>query len=167
MKYFLKLQFIAIALLAIATPAMSYWLPNTLYGYKSQPYAYQPYNYKAYTPQVDGRADDDFHQLEKIQTKATPIGENAMSYVTALLPANGPVVESGAVKTQYGNIPIQHRMSKAERQTIIPVAEALLAVLKQDKLNDKDVEKLLVLSRDLATKIPKGYNMFGDMEFDF
>ena len=146
----------------------SYYLPNTLYGYKPQPYAYQPsYNYKPSTPQVGGAAENDFEDLAKLLNKATPVGENAMSYVTALLPANGRVVKSGRVVTQYGNLPIKQLMSKAERQTLIPVVEALLKVLKQDELNDSDVEKLLILSRDLAGKIPEGHNMFGDMEFDF
>ncbi len=144
---------------------------NSLYGYN--PYGYQQYGYKptynawaAPAPVVSGPADVDMEELEKIATKANPVATEAFGYIKGLLPSSGPTVRNGQVITKYGDFPIDvnSRVSKADRKAVVPVLEELAAVMKQEKLNARDVEKLLTLARDLAAKLP---STLEDLDFDF
>jgi len=131
--------------------ASSYSIYPGQYGYGYNPNPYYPV-YPKY--KVTDQAHTDFVELTKVDKKAGAFGQEALSFVKELLPESGSPVGSGNVKTKYGDIPISHQMTLGERYTVIPVIEALLKVLKQDTLNDADVNTALKLARDLAHKLP-------------
>lgn len=161
--------------MAFATQAYGYaswYYPNTLgygkgYGYG---YGYNPYGYQQpkFVPSAYSKsADADLEELQKVRAKVNPVADEAFGYMKGLLPS-GRVVKNGQIYTSYGNfaIPKGNLMSKADRQAIVPVLEAVLAVMKQDTLNDADMDKLMQLSRDLSQKLPNSFDDMG-IEFDF
>lgn len=154
--------------MAFATQAYGYaawYYPNTMYGGGYNPY-YQPkYVPTSYNYNKDASAD--LEELTKVQTKVNPMADEAFGYIKGLLPS-GRVVKNGQIYTNYGSysVPKYNMMSKADRQAIVPALEAVLAVMKKDTLNDADMDKLMQLSRDLATKLPNSFDDMG-IEFDF
>jgi len=142
---------------------------NNIYGYNPYPYAQYgspTYGYGLQTNPISPEAEVDFVELAKVNGKASGLGEEAIGFVKGLLPSTGQVVKNGQVLTTYGEIPVQHRMTKAERNTIVPVLEALLKALKQNDLQEKDVGVLIERARELAKLLPNEFDTDG-ISFDF
>merc|ERR1712212_263686 len=65
-------------------------------------------------------------------------------------------------KDQYelGSIPAQ-RITPEQRATYLPIMKALLKVMQTTKPSSQDLNTLMVLTRELNKKVPKGQNLLG------
>merc|ERR1712241_819813 len=82
------------------------------------------------------------------------------------LPSSGPIVtnvpnQGPSIDTAFGAFPLgtEHFMTREERNTYLPVMKALEKVMATSNPSPRDLNTLLVLTRDLAAQIPQGESL--------
>merc|ERR1712241_1213621 len=82
------------------------------------------------------------------------------------LPSSGPIVtnvpnQGPSIDTAFGAFPLgtEHFMTREERNTYLPVMKALEKVMATSNPSPRDLNTLLVLTRDIAAQIPEGESL--------
>merc|ERR1712083_956898 len=72
-----------------------------------------------------------------------------------------PSRSSNTIETGFGSIPNQG-ITPDQRATYLPVMKALLKVMETNRPAVQDINNLMVLTRELNKKVPKGQNLLGN-----
>lgn len=79
--------------------------------------------------------------------------------------SDGPIVRNGnqgsSIKTAFGTFPItfSNGLTEQDRALYLPIMKALLKVMETNRPAPEDVNTLLILTRDLLKKVPKGQSI--------
>merc|ERR1719260_79582 len=116
-------------------------------------------------PEADPKADPHFYRPgfgSYGYGSYTPLSLSSFRY------ANNPVrnvvyqpSRASNFNTAFGSFPDQG-ISPDQRATYLPVMKALLKVMESNRPSIQDINTLMVLTRDLSKKVPKGQNLLGN-----
>ena len=67
---------------------------------------------------------------------------------------------------QFGGFGINQGITSEQRATYLPVMRALLKVMSTNKPSARDINDLLIKTRELNKKVPKGQNLLGSFGFN-
>ena len=67
---------------------------------------------------------------------------------------------------QFGGFGINQSITSEQRATYLPVMKALLKVMSTNRPSSRDINNLLIKTRDLNKKVPKGQNLLGSFGFN-
>ena len=73
-----------------------------------------------------------------------------------------------SVNTIFGSIPLKssNPLTPELRSTLLPVMKALLKVMSTKRPAAQDINNLLIVTRELNKKVPKGQNLLGSFGFN-
>ena len=63
---------------------------------------------------------------------------------------------------QFGGFGINQGITSEQRATYLPVMKALLKVMSTKRPAAQDINNLLIVTRELNKKVPKGQNLLGN-----
>merc|ERR1712227_833554 len=114
-------------------------------------------------PEADPKADPHFYRPgfgSYGYGSYTPLSLSSFRY------ANNPVRNviyqpSRNIDTAFGSFPNQG-ITPDQRATYLPVMKALLKVMESNGPSVQDINTLMVLTRELNKKVPKGQNLLGN-----
>merc|ERR1711962_22922 len=67
---------------------------------------------------------------------------------------------------QFGGFGISQGITSEQRATYLPVMRALLKVMSTNRPASRDINDLLIKTRELNKKVPKGDNLLGNFGFE-
>merc|ERR1711962_1624594 len=67
---------------------------------------------------------------------------------------------------QFGGFGINQGITSEQRATYLPVMRALLKVVSTNRPSSRDINDLLIKTRELNKKVPKGENLLGSFGFE-
>jgi len=67
---------------------------------------------------------------------------------------------------QFGGFGINQGITSEQRATYLPVMRALLKVMSTNRPSPRDINDLLIKTRELNKKVPKGQNLLGSFGFN-
>ena len=67
---------------------------------------------------------------------------------------------------QFGGFGINQGITSEQRATYLPVMRALLKVMSTNRPSSRDINDLLIKTRELNKKVPKGDNLLGSFGFE-
>ena len=67
---------------------------------------------------------------------------------------------------QFGGFGINQGITSEQRATYLPVMRSLLKVMSTNRPSARDINDLLIKTRELNKKVPKGQNLLGSFGFN-
>jgi len=154
MRTFAAVLFLASA--ACALPQYYYRPGYASYGFGGR-YPYQPQSLQTF------RYGQNPIRNQQYQPQYQPLRNQQFqpSRNQQFQPSRSVAAPQNTVNTGFGGLPLQG-ITADQRATYLPVMRALLKVMNTDRPAPSDINTLMVATRELNKKVPKGQNLLGN-----